>query len=104
MDNPIKDHKIAIIKGDGIGVDVVNEAVKVLPTISAKHQVHFQLTNYPWGSNYYFEHGMMAPEDFLDVLEQYDAILLGAVGHPMSLKKGLIECLFEFTKVNPKIT
>jgi len=82
MDNPIKDRKIAIIKGDGIGVDVVNEAVKVLHTISAKHQVHFQLTNYPWGSNYYFEHGMMAPEDFLDVLEQYDAILLGAVGHP----------------------
>ena len=67
MDNSNNGHKIAIIKGDGIGVDVVNEAVKVLHTISEKHQIHFQLTNYPWGSNYYFEHGMMAPEDFLDV-------------------------------------
>ena len=37
---------------------------------------------YPWGTDYYFAHGRMAPADFLDPLARHDAILLGAVGHP----------------------
>jgi tartrate dehydrogenase/decarboxylase/D-malate dehydrogenase len=42
----------------------------------------FEWTYYPWGTDYYFEHGRMAPADFLDQLVRHDAILLGAIGHP----------------------
>ena len=75
-------HRIAVIRGDGIGVDVVEEGIKVLDAAGAKHGVDLSYTELPWGSDWYFEHGAMMPEDALATLVGFDAVYLGAVGHP----------------------
>ena len=73
---------IAVIEGDGIGPEVTREAIRSVQAAAALDEASFEWTSYPWGSEYYFEHGRMAPDDFLDTLAGHDAILLGAVGHP----------------------
>ena len=73
---------IAVIEGDGIGPEVTREAIRSVEAAASLAEATFQWTSYPWGSEYYFEHGRMAPDDFLDTLAGHDAILLGAVGHP----------------------
>ena len=75
-------HKIAVIRGDGIGVDVVEEAIKVLEAIAPKHGIKWEFTEFPWSSDYYFKHGEMMPSDGPDQLAGFDGIFLGAVGHP----------------------
>ena len=75
-------HKIAIVKGDGIGVDVVTEGMKVLDALAPKHGITWEYTEFPWGSDYYFEHGEMMPPTSLDTLTEFNAVFLGAVGHP----------------------
>ena len=75
-------HKIAIIKGDGIGVDVVNEGMKVLDALAPKYGIIWDYTEFDWSSDYYFEHGKMMPDDSLETLEPFNAVFLGAVGHP----------------------
>ena len=75
-------HKIAIVKGDGIGVDVVNEGMKVLDALAPKYGITWDYTELPWSSDYYFKHGQMMPDDALVTLEDFNAVFLGAVGHP----------------------
>ena len=75
-------HSIAVIKGDGIGVDVVDEALKVLDALADKHDIKWKFVEFPWSSEYYFEHGEMMPSDGVEQLRSFDAIFLGAVGHP----------------------
>jgi len=75
-------HKIAIVKGDGIGVDVVNEGMKVLDALAPKYGINWDYTELPWSSDYYFKHGQMMPDDALETLEDFNAVFLGAVGHP----------------------
>ncbi|MBQ9155036.1 MAG: tartrate dehydrogenase [Solobacterium sp.] len=76
-------YKIAVIPGDGIGPEVMNEAVRVLNRVSELDgSFGFEFTTYPWGCEYYLEHGEMMPADGIETLKQYDAILLGAVGYP----------------------
>ena len=75
-------HKVAVIRGDGIGPEVVEEGLKVLRSVSAQHPFDWDFDEFPWGSSYYKEHGQMMPSDALDTLAKYDAIFLGAVGHP----------------------
>lgn len=75
-------HKIAVIKGDGIGVDVVDEALKVLDALASRYDIDWSFTEFPWSSDYYFEHGEMMPGDGVERLRGFDAIFLGAVGHP----------------------
>ncbi len=75
-------HRIAVIRGDGIGVEVVGEALKVLSSAGEKHGIEWSFDEFPWGSDYYLETGRMMPEDGLEQLRAYDAIFLGAVGHP----------------------
>ncbi len=74
--------RIAVIGGDGIGPDVIGHAVRVSDAAVARIGARLEWTSYPWGTDYYLDHGLMAPPDFLDLLAHYDAILLGAVGHP----------------------
>ncbi|QDT47069.1 D-malate dehydrogenase [decarboxylating] [Symmachiella dynata] len=74
--------EIAVIEGDGIGVDVTREAIKVLEAAGGVDEAEFSWNYFPWGTDYYFEHGRMAAEDYLDQLAPHDALLLGAVGHP----------------------
>lgn len=79
----MKKWNIAVIPGDGIGKEVVPEALRVLDTIS-QIQGNFTIdyTEFPWGSAYYVEHGEMMPKDALDQLQKFDAIFLGAIGDP----------------------
>ena len=75
-------YKIAVIRGDGIGVEVVEEGLKVITAVAREKGLALDFKELPWGSNYYFEHGHMMPADGMDTLATYDAIYLGAVGHP----------------------
>lgn len=74
---------IAVIPGDGIGKEVVPEAIRVLDAVARLHGgFKFNYTYYPWSSEYYIEHGEMMPENGLELLSKSDAIFLGAVGDP----------------------
>ena len=61
-------HKIAVIRGDGIGPEVVEEGLKVLRSVSAQHSFDWDFDEFPWGSSYYMEHGQMMSRDALDTL------------------------------------
>lgn len=75
--------KIAVIPGDGIGKEVVNEGIEVLKQIEKMEEdLEFVFDYYPYGCEYYLEKGKMMDEDGLDKLKNYDAIYLGAVGYP----------------------
>jgi tartrate dehydrogenase/decarboxylase / D-malate dehydrogenase len=74
--------RIAVIEGDGIGPKVTQEAMRACDAAAPLDQVSFEWNRFPWGTDYYREHGVMAPADYLDQLAPFDAILLGAVGHP----------------------
>ena len=64
----MSEYKIAVIRGDGIGVDVIEEGLKVLNEIAGRYEITLAFTEFPWGSDYYFEHGEMMPDDALDTL------------------------------------
>lgn len=76
-------YSIALIPGDGIGVDVVREGKKVLDVICNLHG-GFSLTykEFDWSCEYYAKHGKMMPDDGLEQLKDFDSIFLGAVGYP----------------------
>ena len=76
------EHNIAIIRGDGIGVDVIEEGLKVLNAVAPRFDISFKFTEFPWGTDYYFKTGEMMPSDGLDILSKFDAIYFGAVGDP----------------------
>ncbi|MFW6075081.1 MAG: tartrate dehydrogenase [Chloroflexota bacterium] len=76
-------YEIALMPGDGIGVDVTQEGVKVLNRLADLHGgIQFSFTDYPYGCGYYLEHGKMMDDDALDRLRQHHAIFLGACGFP----------------------
>ncbi len=75
-------HTIAVIAGDGIGNEVVPLATEVIDAAGVRHGFTVDWTLYPWGSEYYREHGVMMPRDGLDLLAQHDAVFFGAVGAP----------------------
>jgi tartrate dehydrogenase/decarboxylase/D-malate dehydrogenase len=77
-----KSISLAVIPGDGIGQEVIPATLRVLEQLGSKFSIAFQVTSYDWGSDYYFRHGRMMPEDALEQLRRADAILLGAIGHP----------------------
>ncbi|MFZ0590178.1 MAG: isocitrate/isopropylmalate family dehydrogenase, partial [Bryobacteraceae bacterium] len=76
-------HKIAVIPGDGIGKEVIPAGLKVLEVLQTRCG-HLELASetFPWGSDFYRQHGIMMPEEGLDVLRHFDAIYFGAVGDP----------------------
>ena len=79
----MKTYDLNLIPGDGIGVDVINEGVRVLDALAAKHGgMTFRYNTLPWSCAWYLEHGRMMPEDGMKILRDCDAILLGAVGFP----------------------
>lgn len=73
--------KIAVIPGDGIGKEVMTEALKVLEYLQRDDSsLQIDTTIFPWSSDYYVQHGRMMPKDALTILKSYDAILFGAIG------------------------
>ena len=75
-------YEIALIPGDGIGQEVIREGVRVLETLSKNFAFELKFTEFPYSCAYYLEHGTMMPEDGIEQLTPFDAILLGAVGDP----------------------
>jgi len=74
--------KVLILPGDGIGPEIVSEAVKVLETVNAKFQLNLELDQALVGGAAYDEHGSPLPEVTMEKAKVADAILLGAVGGP----------------------
>lgn len=74
--------RIAVIGGDGIGPEVTREAMRAADAALARTQTRIAWTEFTWGTSYYMVHRRMAPPEFLDELAKFDAMLLGAVGHP----------------------
>ncbi len=75
-------YEIAVIPGDGIGKEVVPEALRVLDVVSAKFGIEFAFRSFDWSCETYKTTGRMMPEDGIAQLRDHDAILLGAVGFP----------------------
>lgn len=77
----MKNYKIAAIPGDGIGVEVIAAALEVLEGLARRlGSFAFDVSHYPWDSEYYLQHGHYIPEGGLDEIKQADAIFFGAVG------------------------
>jgi 3-isopropylmalate dehydrogenase len=72
--------KLAVIPGDGIGPEVLAEAVKVLDAVIRDSDVQFEKTEFLLGADRYLETGDVLTDDDLDAIRAHDAILLGAVG------------------------
>ncbi len=85
-----KSYKIAVIPGDGTGPEVVREAVKALDVVSSKENFKVNLAHFDLGGERYLRTGEVLPDGTLDELRGYDAILLGAIGHP-DVKPGILE-------------
>ena len=98
----MREYKIAVIPGDGIGIEVMDEALKVLNRASEiVGNVKFSFDNFEWGCEYYLKTGKMMDDNGLERLKKYDAILLGAVGFPgvpdhISLRDLLLKIRQEF--------
>ena len=76
-------YAVALIPGDGIGVDVIREGRETLETLArVAGSLQWDFRELPWGSVHYLEHGEMMPADGLETLRGFDAIYLGAVGMP----------------------
>jgi len=79
----LSNYKIAVLPGDGIGIDVTREAIKVLRAVAAVDgRITFEFNEFPWGTKHYLETGSMMPSDALNTLSSFDSIILGAVGDP----------------------
>jgi len=75
--------RIAVIPGDGIGPEVIAEAVRVLEALRASHNIQLELVHFDWGAEKFLKEGVGLPEGALDMLaEGYQAILAGAFGDP----------------------
>ncbi|PAF43234.1 tartrate dehydrogenase [Helicobacter sp. 11S02596-1] len=78
-----KQFNIAVIKGDGIGNEVMPEGLKVLECASIKFGLDLKFDTFDFAScDYYLKHQKMMPDDWFDILKDYDAIYFGAVGMP----------------------
>jgi len=83
-------HKIAIMPGDGTGPEVVDEGLKVLEAASKKFGFEYETETFDWGGDRYLKTGETIPEGGLDEIKKFDAIFLGAIGHP-DVKPGILE-------------
>ena len=83
-------YKIAVIPGDGTGPEVVQEGLKVLGRISEIFDIQFEFTRFDYGGERYLKTAEVLPADALETLKGFDAIYLGAIGHP-EVKPGILE-------------
>ncbi len=83
-------YKIAVMPGDGTGPEVTVEAVKVMKAAAAKFGFGLDLTDFDFGGERYMKTGETLPDSGVEDLRQFQAILLGAIGHP-DVKPGILE-------------
>src|SRR4030095_14440812 len=75
--------KVAVIPGDGIGPEVISEAVRVLERARETHGIELELTHFDWGAEKFLREGVSLPTGALEMLSgEYQAILAGAFGGP----------------------
>lgn len=86
----MKSYNIAVIPGDGTGPEVINEGVKVLNAISRKLGFTILYHYYDFGGERYLKTGAIISDNEIEELEKYDALYLGALGHP-DVKPGILE-------------
>ncbi len=83
-------YKIAVIPGDGTGPEVTAEAVKVLGAAAKRSGFEYETTQFDFGGDRYLRTNEVLPESAVSDLRGFDAILLGAIGHP-DVKPGILE-------------
>ncbi len=83
-------YNIAVMGGDGTGPEVADEAVKVLKVAAEKFGFSVNLTDYDLGGERYMRTGETLPDSVVEEFRKFDAILLGAIGHP-DVKPGILE-------------
>jgi tartrate dehydrogenase/decarboxylase/D-malate dehydrogenase len=74
--------RIAVLGGDGIGPEVIDQAVRVVDAVARRDGPPPEWTRFPWGAQYSLTHGHILPADGLDQLRRFDAVLFGAIGWP----------------------
>ena len=83
-------HKIAVMPGDGTGPEVVAEGIKVLNAVAGPAGIKYDFTYYDLGGERYKRTGEILPDAVIAELRQFDAIYLGAIGHP-DVAPGILE-------------
>ncbi len=83
-------YKIAVIPGDGTGPEVVAEGIKVLDAVARKDGLKFDYQKFDFGGERYMRTGEVLPDTAVDELRGFDAIFLGAIGHP-DVQPGILE-------------
>ena len=81
---------IAVIPGDGVGPEVIDEAQRVLRRLADTDGIEFDTVTYPFGAEHYLRTGELMPPSVLEEFKQMDAILLGAIGDPR-VETGILE-------------
>jgi tartrate dehydrogenase/decarboxylase/D-malate dehydrogenase len=74
--------RVAVIGGDGIGPEVIDQAIRVADAALARDNAQITWNRLPWSSAFYKETGKMVPDDGWDQLKKHDAVFLGAIGRP----------------------
>jgi 3-isopropylmalate dehydrogenase len=78
------------LPGDGTGPEVVAEGIKVIEAVAQKENIKFEFTEFDFGGDRYLRTGEALPDSAADDLRKFDAIFLGAIGHP-DVKPGILE-------------
>ncbi len=82
--------KIGVVAGDGIGPEVVGEALRMLRFVAEKTGFDYEIVEYPWSADHYLQTQETMPDSVLSEYRDLDAILLGAIGDPR-VETGLLE-------------
>ncbi len=85
-----KSYRVAVVPGDGTGPEVIAEGLKVLNAASAKYGFKLNLSHYDFGGERYKRAGEVLSDETVEELRKFDAIYLGAIGHP-DVKAGILE-------------
>lgn len=83
-------YNIAVLPGDGIGTEIVNEGIKALTAASDINGIKLEFTSFAFGGEHYKKTGETLPRSAIDELKDFDAIYVGAIGHP-DVEPGILE-------------